>query len=308
MLLAIVIGIFSGLAVVGFRLTIDWLRLGLLGLPCAARCATLWPDWSSPFWSKNYSRRSRQRSEPNQGCRLRIRRVRTLPNRHRKISDVFAGNRQRPVGPEDPIATNGSGNRFRAWQTIETFQGQAEVTRPGGRGWTPRCGVQFAHLRGPVCDRRGDRRVELNRPRSDHPRGGFQRSDHAIVSRRRTDVSCPAVHPRASLGVAGLCRAGSRQRSSVAGIHPEVVPNFRTLPKWTYYFQPAAAGLLIGLIGLRIPQAMGTGYPYIDQALHSQYTWEVLALLGFAKILTTSMSFVSGTPGECLRRCCSSAR
>jgi CIC family chloride channel protein len=42
---------------------------------------------------------------------------------------------------------------------------------------------------------------------------------------------------------------------------------------------------------------MGTGYPYIDLALHSQYTWEILALLGFAKILTTSLSFVSGTPG-----------
>jgi CIC family chloride channel protein len=42
---------------------------------------------------------------------------------------------------------------------------------------------------------------------------------------------------------------------------------------------------------------MGTGYPYIDMALHSQYTWEILAILGFAKILTTSLSFVSGTPG-----------
>ena len=74
-------------------------------------------------------------------------------------------------------------------------------------------------------------------------------------------------------------------------------PKLRALPEWTHYFQPAAAGLLIGLIGLRIPQTMGTGYPYIDQALHSQYTWEILAVLGFAKILTTSLSFVSGTPG-----------
>ena len=74
-------------------------------------------------------------------------------------------------------------------------------------------------------------------------------------------------------------------------------PKLRALPEWTFYFQPAAAGLLIGFIGLRFPQAMGTGYPYIDQALHSQYTWEILAILGFAKIVTTSLSFVSGTPG-----------
>jgi CIC family chloride channel protein len=74
-------------------------------------------------------------------------------------------------------------------------------------------------------------------------------------------------------------------------------PKLRALPEWTYYFQPAAAGFLIGLVGLRIPQSMGAGYPYIDEALHSQFTWEMLALLGFAKILTTSLSFVSGTPG-----------
>jgi CIC family chloride channel protein len=74
-------------------------------------------------------------------------------------------------------------------------------------------------------------------------------------------------------------------------------PKLRGLPEWTQYFQPAVAGLLIGFVGLRIPQSMGTGYPYIDQALHSQYTWEMLAILGFAKIVTTSLSFVSGTPG-----------
>ena len=74
-------------------------------------------------------------------------------------------------------------------------------------------------------------------------------------------------------------------------------PLLRSLPEWTHYLQPAAAGLLIGLVGLKIPQSMGTGYPYIDQALHSEYTWQILAVLGFAKILTTSLSFVSGTPG-----------
>jgi chloride channel protein, CIC family len=74
-------------------------------------------------------------------------------------------------------------------------------------------------------------------------------------------------------------------------------PKLRALPTWTYYFQPAAAGLLIGFIGLRFPQSMGTGYAYIDQALHGGYVWQMLAILGFAKIITTSLSFASGTPG-----------
>ncbi len=74
-------------------------------------------------------------------------------------------------------------------------------------------------------------------------------------------------------------------------------PRLKALPRWTQYFQPAAAGLLIGVIGLWLPQVMGAGYDYMDQAMHDQYPWRMLALLGIAKIFTTSLSFVSGTPG-----------
>jgi CIC family chloride channel protein len=75
-------------------------------------------------------------------------------------------------------------------------------------------------------------------------------------------------------------------------------PWLKARPRWTQYFQPALAGLLIGLIGyLGFPEVMGAGYEYIDQAIHDQYTWQVLAILGGLKILATTTSFVSGTPG-----------
>lgn len=74
-------------------------------------------------------------------------------------------------------------------------------------------------------------------------------------------------------------------------------PKLRAMPPWTQYFQPAAAGLLIGLIGIKFPQVMGAGYSYIDQAMHEQYTWQILALLGALKIVSTGLSFTSGTPG-----------
>ena len=74
-------------------------------------------------------------------------------------------------------------------------------------------------------------------------------------------------------------------------------PKLRSLPPWTQYLQPAAAGLLIGLIGIRFPQVMGAGYSYMDQAMHEQYTWQILALLGALKIVSTGLSFSSGTPG-----------
>ena len=72
----------------------------------------------------------------------------------------------------------------------------------------------------------------------------------------------------------------------------------KALPRWTQFLQPATAGLLIGLIGvLGFPQVMGAGYSYIDQAIHDQFTWKVLGILVLLKIVATTLSFASGTPG-----------
>jgi len=75
-------------------------------------------------------------------------------------------------------------------------------------------------------------------------------------------------------------------------------PRLKALPRWTQYFQPAVAGLLIGLIGyFGAPQVMGAGYDFMDQAMHGQYVWQMFAALAVLKILATTLSFVSGTPG-----------
>ena len=75
-------------------------------------------------------------------------------------------------------------------------------------------------------------------------------------------------------------------------------PRLSALPRWTEYFQPAIAGLLVGLIAfLGAPQIMGAGYDSMDQAMHGQYAWKILAILAVLKILATTFSFVSGSPG-----------
>jgi chloride channel protein, CIC family len=74
-------------------------------------------------------------------------------------------------------------------------------------------------------------------------------------------------------------------------------PRLRALPPWTWYLQPAIAGLGVGLVGLRFPQIMGAGYEFIDQAMHDQYGWRMLLALCALKVATTTASFVSGTPG-----------
>jgi chloride channel protein, CIC family len=82
-----------------------------------------------------------------------------------------------------------------------------------------------------------------------------------------------------------------------AGIS-ELRPRCKALPRWTQYFQPAAAGLLIGIMAVMgAPQVMGAGYEYMDEAMHGRFTWQFLAILALLKIVATLLSFVSGTPG-----------
>jgi chloride channel protein, CIC family len=74
-------------------------------------------------------------------------------------------------------------------------------------------------------------------------------------------------------------------------------PRIQQWPNWTRYLQPAGAGLVIGFIGIRFPQVMGAGYSVIDQALHGQFSWKLLLVLAALKIFATGLSFLSGTPG-----------
>ena len=71
----------------------------------------------------------------------------------------------------------------------------------------------------------------------------------------------------------------------------------RRLPRWTLYAQPALAGLIIGVIGLKFPQIMGAGYEYMDQAMHGQFLWRTLLALALLKVLATTLSISSGAPG-----------
>jgi len=69
------------------------------------------------------------------------------------------------------------------------------------------------------------------------------------------------------------------------------------IPRWV---RPALGGLLVGCIALAIPQVLGTGYGWIQQALGQQLLhiplWIIL-VLPFARIATTGLSIGSGGSG-----------
>lgn len=69
------------------------------------------------------------------------------------------------------------------------------------------------------------------------------------------------------------------------------------IPRW---IRPGIGGLLVGLIGLVLPEALGMGYGWVQVSmgpgLLSLPLWVIL-LLPFAKILTTGLSIGSGGSG-----------
>ncbi|MEP7054317.1 MAG: chloride channel protein [Actinomycetota bacterium] len=63
--------------------------------------------------------------------------------------------------------------------------------------------------------------------------------------------------------------------------------------------KPAVAGVLVGLLGLAVPGALGTGYGFVQKAITSPSAlplWIIL-VLPFVKILSTSLSIGSGGSG-----------
>ena len=75
-------------------------------------------------------------------------------------------------------------------------------------------------------------------------------------------------------------------------------PLLRSQPSWSQMLQPAAAGFLVGCIGyFGLPQVMGAGYGAMDQAMHAQFAVKMLLLLALFKIIATTLSFSSGSPG-----------
>jgi CIC family chloride channel protein len=70
-----------------------------------------------------------------------------------------------------------------------------------------------------------------------------------------------------------------------------------TIPRWV---RPAIGGLIVGCIGLAIPEVLGTGYGWIQAGLGTQLLhiplWIVL-ILPFARIATTGLSIGSGGSG-----------
>jgi CIC family chloride channel protein len=305
LLLAIAIGIFSGLAVVCFRMAIEWIRLGLLGSAPAPMRILLVPAGAGlvvAFLVQRFFPGARGSGVNQTKAAVYVFDgyvpFRTVIGKFLTCSLAIGSGQS--LGPEDPSLQMGAGIASKLGRRLKLSRDKLRLLAPVGAA----AGLAAA----------------FNAPISavlfviEEVIGTWSASalgaiilaavSSAVVMRSflggEPMFHVPAYtlgHPAELLAYAALGVVSGVLSLAFTKIIAYFRPKLRALPEWTNYFQPAAAGLLIGFIGLRVPQSMGTGYSYIDQALHSQYTWQFLAVLGFAKIVTTSLSFVSGTPG-----------
>jgi CIC family chloride channel protein len=104
--------------------------------------------------------------------------------------------------------------------------------------------------------------------------------------------------PRELLAYAILGLVGGAASLIFAKALEYLRPALRRQPQWFQMLQPAIAGFLVGCIGyFGLPEVLGAGYGTIDQAMHAQFAFKMLMLLAAFKIIATTVSFSSGTPG-----------
>ena len=307
LLLAVLIGIFSGLAVVCFRLAIDWTQITLLG-------SSLYPPFPRVVIAPTLA-----------GIVVAVLVIHVFPGvrgsgvNHTKAA-VYISNGYVPfvtvigkfvtcaiaigsgqsLGPEDPSLQMGAGIASLIGRSLRLSTEKLRLIAPVGAAAglaaafnAPISAVLF------VVE-------EVIGTWSAGALGAIVLAAVSSVVTMRAFLGPESLFhvppfrvagPAEMLAYAVLGVAGGGASLLLLKLIVYVRPKLQALPSWTEYFQPAAAGLLIGVIGIRLPQVMGAGYAIVDQAMHGQFTWRLLLLLAALKMLATGFSFLSGTPG-----------
>ncbi len=72
---------------------------------------------------------------------------------------------------------------------------------------------------------------------------------------------------------------------------------FLLLPKKTAWWHPLAGGVIVGLLGWVVPEALGVGYVYVGQALNGTMAFKLMAMLVVLKLVGVTTSYASGNAG-----------
>jgi chloride channel protein, CIC family len=105
------------------------------------------------------------------------------------------------------------------------------------------------------------------------------------------------VHPAefAVYGVLGV--AGGLVSVAFTKLLLGMRARFLRLPQKTVWFQPVVGGLLVGLMGWFVPQVLGVGYGYVGDALNGNMAFKMMMLLVVLKLVAVTTSYASGNAG-----------
>ncbi|MGA2087070.1 MAG: chloride channel protein [Terracidiphilus sp.] len=72
---------------------------------------------------------------------------------------------------------------------------------------------------------------------------------------------------------------------------------FLHLPRSTRWWHPVVGGLTVGLMGWSVPQVLGVGYAYVGSALNGSMALKLMLLLVVLKLFGVTVSYASGNAG-----------
>jgi len=307
LLLAIIIGLFSGLLVVCFQISIEWVRITLLG-------STLAPSTLRVIVMPTVG-----------GLVVAFLVMKVFPrvrgsgvNQTKEAVYIYDGyipfstvigkfflcalaiGSGHSLGPEDPSLQIGSGVASALGRRLKLSREKLRLLAPVGAA----AGLAAA-FNAPVSAVLFVIEEVIGRWNSGALGAVVLSAISGVVVERGLMGSEPLfripvyrlAHASELLAYAGLGIVGGYSSVVFVKLIAYLRPRLKALPRRTQYFQPAIAGFIIGVMGIWLPQVMGSGYHVIDQVINEQYIWQMLILLAVFKILATTISFVSGTPG-----------
>ena len=105
------------------------------------------------------------------------------------------------------------------------------------------------------------------------------------------------VHPAEFAVYAVLGVAGGLVSAAFTKLLLGMRERFLRFPQKTVWFQPVAGGLLVGLMGWFVPQVLGVGYGFVGDALNGKMAFNLMLMLVVLKLLAVTTSYASGNAG-----------
>jgi CIC family chloride channel protein len=105
------------------------------------------------------------------------------------------------------------------------------------------------------------------------------------------------IHPLEFAIYAALGVAGGLVSAAFTKLLLGIRARFLRFPKNSVWLQPVAGGLLVGLVGWFVPQILGVGYGYVGDVLNGNMALNLMLLLLVLKLLTVTASYSSGNAG-----------